>query len=323
MESLQHFSHDHLLSLIHLQTNKNNINSDDDNEDEEEERDDVDLVVEDPHVGQCNMCKEEIYSFHLCYYKCNDCDYTLHKYCAELPTTEKNHPLHPGHDLTLSQGLQFHDSDLYSNIRLHSEWRCVICNRTCEMFYNYHCSICKYNIDIICATTLQQKIDHPSHPHPLQRINKPIVSWCNACYNDHRGTFFECTTCFGFMIHLNCALLPSKLQIQRFTDNTFSHSHLLTLAYSFPYDERKSKFFPRCKVCAGVFRNFAWLYKCDKCRYYVHVDCATSKKEPFMSIFMSPGEQSNILFICNSCYEELKMLILISLTLNMSFIDQV
>ncbi|PWA89202.1 zinc finger, PHD-type [Artemisia annua] len=157
------------------------------------------------------------------------------------------------------------------------------------MFYNYHCSNCKFTMDIICATASQQKIDHPSHPHPLQRITKPIVSRCNACFCDHKGTFYQCTTCSGFMIHLNCALLPAQLQIQRFTDNTFSHSHLLTLAYSFPYDEQKSKFFPRCKVCAERFYYFKWIYKCDKCRYYVHADCVTSKKEPFMSILMSAG----------------------------------
>ncbi|GKD99467.1 hypothetical protein Tco_1387451, partial [Tanacetum coccineum] len=123
MESLRHFTHDdHLLSLIHLQKNKNNVNSDDDDEEEEKDKDDDDFVVEDQHVGRCNMCEEEIYSFHLCYYKCNDCDYTLHKFCAELPTTEKNHPLHPGHDLTLSQG---------------------------------------FHMDIICATTSQQTMDHP------------------------------------------------------------------------------------------------------------------------------------------------------------------
>nr|GEV14258.1 hypothetical protein [Tanacetum cinerariifolium] len=82
MESLQHFSHDHLLSLIHLQTNKNNVNSDDDDEEEKKDKDDDDFVVEDPHVGQCNMCKEPIYLFHLCYYKCNDCDYSSKLYIA-------------------------------------------------------------------------------------------------------------------------------------------------------------------------------------------------------------------------------------------------
>ncbi|GKA27225.1 zinc finger, PHD-type containing protein [Tanacetum coccineum] len=253
MESLQHFSHDHLLSLIHLQKNKNNVNSDDDDEEEKEGKDDDDFVVEDQHVGQCNMCEEPIYLFHLCYYKCNDCVYSLHKFCAELPTTEKNHPLHPGHDLTLSQGFQFHESDLKHNSTIHSPWKCFICNRLHEMSYNYHCSICKYSMDIICATASPQKIDHPGHPHQLERINKPILSHCNGCTVVHEGTFYQCTTCYGFMIHLNCALLPAKLQIQRFTDNIFSHSHLLTLAYSFPYDEYKSKFFPLCKVSAQKF----------------------------------------------------------------------
>nr|GEX03655.1 zinc finger, PHD-type [Tanacetum cinerariifolium] len=126
MELLQHFSHDHLLSLIHLQKNKINVNSDDEeDEEQEEEKDDDDCVVEDQHIGQCNMCKEEIYSFHLCCYKCNDCDYTLHKFCAELPTTEKNHPLHPGHDLTLSQRYQFHESDI--DMITGPEWTCPIC----------------------------------------------------------------------------------------------------------------------------------------------------------------------------------------------------
>nr|GEZ16734.1 hypothetical protein [Tanacetum cinerariifolium] len=55
MESLQHFSHDHLLSLIHLQKNKNNVNSDDDDEEEDKDKDDDDFVVEDQHVGQCNI----------------------------------------------------------------------------------------------------------------------------------------------------------------------------------------------------------------------------------------------------------------------------
>ncbi|GJS68689.1 hypothetical protein Tco_0683254 [Tanacetum coccineum] len=46
----RHFTHDdHLLSLIHLQKNKNNVNSDDDDEEEKEGKDDDDFVVEDQH----------------------------------------------------------------------------------------------------------------------------------------------------------------------------------------------------------------------------------------------------------------------------------
>ncbi|KAJ0436420.1 hypothetical protein HanHA300_Chr16g0590651 [Helianthus annuus] len=34
------------------------------------------------------------------------------------------------------------------------------------------------------------------------------------------------------------------------------------------------------------------MYKCEKCRYYTHLDCATSRNEPFMSILKSPGTSS-------------------------------
>ncbi|KAI3750379.1 hypothetical protein L2E82_21014 [Cichorium intybus] len=51
MEQLMHFSHNHLLSLVHLQPNHNNESSDE--EEEEEEGDE--FVAEDNHVGKCNM----------------------------------------------------------------------------------------------------------------------------------------------------------------------------------------------------------------------------------------------------------------------------
>ncbi|KAI3760687.1 hypothetical protein L1987_51085 [Smallanthus sonchifolius] len=285
MEQLKHFSHEHLLNLIQLHPDHNNENSD--KEDEDEDKDD--LVVEDRHVGKCKMCKEEIYSFHLCYYSCKDCDYSMHEFCAKLPTTQQNHPLHPGHNLTLSEGYQLHDPDINFIYNVDSEWKCDICKGNQKRFYNYHCSICKFNMDIICATMSKQKMDHPSHPHQLQRYFRQMMSRCNACGNEHSGSFYHCNTCSCFMIHLNCALLPAKLLIQESTNESFSHPHSLTLTYSFPYIEQKAKFFPRCRVCNGFFSACLWHYGCNKCRYYAHVDCATSKREAFMSILMRAG----------------------------------
>ncbi|XP_076944603.1 uncharacterized protein LOC143615341 [Bidens hawaiensis] len=134
-DQFHHFSHEHPLSLVHLQQ-PNHINEtvDDDNEDEDEDEDEGkdEFVEEVHHRGQCHMCNEQIYSYHLCYYYCESCDYSLHKFCAELPMTQQNHPLHPGHDLTLS----------------------------------------KISMDLVCATMLNQKIDHPSHSHQLERLGK-------------------------------------------------------------------------------------------------------------------------------------------------------
>ncbi|KAD4586395.1 hypothetical protein E3N88_23996 [Mikania micrantha] len=238
------------------------------------------------------MCSEEIYWFHLCYYSCKDCNYSLHKFCAQLPKTKQDDPLHPGHDLTLSKEYQFSDPDLKLKVGVDTEWLCDICFIKRSNFYNYHCDICNFDIDIICATLSEQKMDHPSHPHQLQRYLNRMITSCYACGDEHSGTFFHCTTCFLFMIHLNCCLLPVKLLIQQFTNGSFSHSHMLTLSFSFPFIERKAKFFPVCRVCNKGFVSNIWLYRCDRCRYYAHVSCAASRKEAFMSYltYAGPGK---------------------------------
>ncbi|CAI9298258.1 unnamed protein product [Lactuca saligna] len=273
MEQLEHFSHNHPLNLVQLQPNHN------EEEEEEEEEDVDDLVVEDHHVGQCNMCEEDIYSFHLRYYTCKNCNHSLHKFCAEIPKTLQDHPLHnPNHNLTLSKG--FPDPDLYFSSN--KEWTCGLCNHKRNNFFNYHCSICKFSMDIICATMSQQKINHPNHHHQVQRNPKKLVSICNACGREHEGTFYHCTTCYWFWIHQDCALSPTKLLIQQPTNHTLTHSHPLTLTYSFPNIDQKVKFYPRCRICDTGFYIYFWVYRCDKCRYYVHIHCATSKYGQFL-----------------------------------------
>ncbi|GJY05351.1 hypothetical protein Tco_0371291, partial [Tanacetum coccineum] len=102
MESLQHFSHDHLLSLIHLQKNKNHVNSDDNEEEKEEDNDGDDFVVEDPHFrgtyeteghphrvsliqgttyhGCCERCSETLKSKMI--FKCLTCKFAIDIKCA-------------------------------------------------------------------------------------------------------------------------------------------------------------------------------------------------------------------------------------------------
>ncbi|KAJ0477526.1 putative chromatin regulator PHD family [Helianthus annuus] len=258
-DQLHHFSHDHSLSLVHLQPTHKNENADD--EDEGEEKDD--FVEEVRHGRECGMCKEQIGSFHLCYYYCKACDYSLHKFCAELPRTLQNNPLYPYHNLERTL-------DKY-------RFECFFCNLLWKDAYFYYCGFRYYKMCFICATTLEQKINHASHPHQLERMFERIVSRCGACGNKHDGFFFQCTTCLVFRINLDCALLPAKLLIQISTNGTFSHSHPLTLAYYFPESEYYAKFRPKCRVCNGMFLFHLWNYKCGKCLYYVHVDCATSK----------------------------------------------
>ncbi|GKE87146.1 hypothetical protein Tco_1564621, partial [Tanacetum coccineum] len=45
------------------------------------------------------------------------------------------------------------------------------------------------------------------------------------------------------------------------------------------------------RICRAPFGlDYLWIYTCESCRYYVHLDCATSRNEPFMSIFQSAGK---------------------------------
>ncbi|KAD2394088.1 hypothetical protein E3N88_41065 [Mikania micrantha] len=278
-DQLDHFSHDHSLSLVYLQQkNPKNENDSDEDEDRDEEAED-EFVEENLHGGECNMCKEQILSFDVCYYYCKPCDYSLHKFCAKLPRIIQNLPSHPEHDFFLHKP--------YRN----KKFKCIICNLYRKDIYLYRCCICHFtSVDIICATMGERKINHPSHHHQMELMPQPIVSTCSACGNKHEGLFYQCTTCRGFWINKDCALLPAKMLIQNHTNGIVIHSHPLTLAYSsFSYLENIAKFNPKCRVCNFRFVSHLWMYKCDKCRYYVHVDCATSKREPFMSIFLPPG----------------------------------
>ncbi|KAJ0458740.1 hypothetical protein HanHA89_Chr16g0641211 [Helianthus annuus] len=46
-------------------------------------------------------------------------------------------------------------------------------------------------------------------------------------------------------------------------------------------------------VCSRCDEEINWFhrycYTCGQCKYYTHLDCATSRNEPFMSILTSPG----------------------------------
>ncbi|KAJ0605793.1 putative chromatin regulator PHD family [Helianthus annuus] len=253
--------HEHPLKLVDLQVNVEDV---DDESDDEEEKEEV-LVPQDEFSCTCKRCGEDINEYYRYYYKCihDSCDFTLHKFCAELPKT-LNHPSHQ-HPLTL-----------------HAVGGAL-----------YICYNCWFAKDVNCFMEVdKRRIYHPSHPHPLVSLSsKPILCECAACGKEHKGVFFHCTACTNFAIHNDCAFLPKRLLIQNTTNAIFSHTHPLTLSYSFPPEEQRAKYYPRCRVCDGNFDYMGnlWIYKCEKCIYYAHLDCATSRRESFMSILSIGG----------------------------------
>ncbi|KAM7500102.1 hypothetical protein LguiA_024516 [Lonicera macranthoides] len=89
MMEIDQFSHEHRL-VLKEEEHKHGIGDDDGG----------DIQT----FRRCNGCLDPISSSLLggAYYSCvnNECDFFLHKLCAELPS-EINHPLHPEHKLFL------------------------------------------------------------------------------------------------------------------------------------------------------------------------------------------------------------------------------
>ncbi|KAJ0833836.1 putative chromatin regulator PHD family [Helianthus annuus] len=278
------FEHKHPFSLIDLWSEQ--VQREAESEEDEEKNDDV-LIANQDFQCLCSRCGEEINWYHRYYYSCcHYSDFSVHKFCAELPERVED-VCEVGHTLHFIQSPRWMD-----------KWNCKICGRHHKLGdLCYRCNRCYSCFDVNCGTKMLQKnvIHHPSHKHPLSCITKQLLDKCDACGKEHKGNFYHCSIClWSKMIHSDCAFLPQKLQIQDTTNDVFSHIHHLTLAYSFPLDDQNSKNWPRCRVCGNGFsdQSYLWMYKCEKCRYYTHLDCATSRNEPFMSILKSPGTSS-------------------------------
>ncbi|KAI3772566.1 hypothetical protein L6452_03755 [Arctium lappa] len=282
--------HEHPLSLIDLELEHSQLQE----EYDEDNETDGDMVAIEDFKCTCNRCGHEINEHHRYYYKCSDsCDYAIHKFCFDLPPTLK-HESHNDHILTL--------------LHRKSYWHCNVCRKQHEpQEISYQCPSCDFDVDISCALTADKKtIYHPSHKHPLLPITIPILCECGACGKKHQGIFYHCITCSNFFIHTDCFLLPKKLLIQRTTHDEFSHTHPLAIEYSFPTTVQAAKFDPRCRVCGDFFNDEnLWIYTCDKCRYYAHLDCATSREEPFMFIFSSAGFGKTIKNFADADYPDL------------------
>ncbi|PWA60384.1 zinc finger, PHD-type [Artemisia annua] len=291
------YEHSHPLELVDLQP----PNDEDVWEKDSDEDDEDDLIAENEFRRPCNRCHQDITVYNRYYYKCtiDSCDFLLHKFCAELPQ-RLTHVSHQ-HPLILRKGLEI----------VHNE--CNHCQS--QIKPNEACYRCEdgswcYVIDVKCAVDVEKKsIHHPSHPHLLVcAVSKPILCHCSACGKEHKGTFYLCTTCSNFTIHSDCAFLPKKLLIQEATNNAFDHPHPLTISYSFPYTDQRAKYYPRCRVCNLEFgrrEHYLWIYKCEKCMYYVHLDCGTSRREPFMSIMTSEGTGKTVKNFKDADYPDL------------------
>ncbi|KAK2994064.1 hypothetical protein RJ640_010693 [Escallonia rubra] len=146
-------------------------------------------------------------------YSCSDCNFFLHKTCAELPEVINNvsHPMHP---LSLFGKPPYPESFI----------RCDCCHETWRWF-TYNCATCDFDVCVECA--LVPKIKHHGHDHPLIPYNqvkknynsseKVVCGGCNKPITDDDA--YSCSDC-NFFLHKTCAELPETYPIKLSTSLT-------------------------------------------------------------------------------------------------------
>ncbi|GLT96160.1 hypothetical protein SLE2022_138040 [Rubroshorea leprosula] len=240
---LNHFSHPHPLVLV-----------------EDQEMDWISIIY------NCSACQERVEGSS---YNCSECDFCLHKSCAELPR-EINHPSHLYHPLILYEKRPMDCS--------YSVWFCDSCRKVYksgEELFVYHCSSCDFDLDIRCAVLINlisgdiPRLKHFSHQHSLFFLKKhyiePQDQSCSACEEPISGPVYCCFDC-SFFLHQKCFELPLEI-------NHPSHrKHSVTLVPNPPPHLEKCS----CHLCTKAFKGF--IYYCFLCEFGIKIKYTFSDK---------------------------------------------
>ncbi|XP_047938021.1 uncharacterized protein LOC125185515 [Salvia hispanica] len=204
------------------------------------------------------------------YMSCDECKYFLHLSCFNLPLEIPSLPIHPLKDHNIT--LQNVDSKLTGWIE------CDICNSKVNGLY-YHCTICRFNIDIKCAS-LPNNIKHASHPRHeyfmlIKDRNIDDVSFCVNCnmYKLTRMGHFKCITC-RIGVCGKCMMLPARNKHRL-------ENHLLSLTYD-AYVNRPGDFY--CSSCENQMHPRLWMYHCRDCDQSFHPECFPATSGEYRNI---------------------------------------
>ncbi|MBA0768501.1 hypothetical protein Gotri_017297, partial [Gossypium trilobum] len=202
--------------------------------------------------AKCSRCGEVVSDPS---FSCGECEFSLHKKCAEAPS-KIDHPYHHHHPLVLLPESPYGGSCY-----------CDFCYKRCD-FFVYHCS-CGLDFHIQCALfTLNiaeqklQELNHIATKDPsvfLEDGNKELENAkCFGCWLPLGESRYFSVAC-GFNLHIKCAELPHEI------NHPFHNEHPLVLQFNI---KRFS-----CKIC-GETRHRGFLYCCSACTFALHIKCA-------------------------------------------------
>uniref|UniRef100_A0A166BCC9 Phorbol-ester/DAG-type domain-containing protein n=1 Tax=Daucus carota subsp. sativus TaxID=79200 RepID=A0A166BCC9_DAUCS len=184
-------------------------------------------------------------------YKCNQCSYALHRYCALIPQ-EMNH--------SKLGMLKVHKRRALSNK--------LKCCESCNIFSNgfmFRSEDEIYDVGCVC---LPEKIKHITHHHPLKQRSSVNGAVCKACSSECWGwstIVYGCEIC-DFSLHSDCALKP----------RTVPHRwdpHPLRLILSIEDDVEDHPHDFECEFCSQVIDTNTWFYHCNICDLSFHMFC--------------------------------------------------
>ncbi|XP_073119923.1 uncharacterized protein [Henckelia pumila] len=233
----------------------------------------------------CNACGLRMLSSPCYMCTIQGCSFYLHEPCTRLP-----------HKLTHSSWYT-HEVCLLAKPN-NEDCRCIKCGELCKNF-TYHCDECGgFNLHPLCSShPLDIQIKHVSHKqHPMVAFRKESLLLCDICGREHKGFFFACHQC-NFLIHQDCASLPSFLRVER-------HRHPLSLTYSDAL-QAMYPFIQNCVICEKDTSRLFGAYVCLRCDDMAHVDCAVSAME----------NQGEILHLPPALYDELLLSLIMRIRL--------
>ncbi|XVF83388.1 hypothetical protein PTKIN_Ptkin16aG0481300 [Pterospermum kingtungense] len=217
--SIKHFSHDH------------------------------DLTLSEDIVGdkQCDGCLLSISASP--YFCCSQCDFFLHKSCAELPKKKHiwYHYNHPKRLFRLTSGCIF---------------QCAICGYETSGFV-YNCDECEERHCLRCA--LVSDITRCEGHEHLLRFYHNCKGQCNAC-GGSTDAAYRCKSC-NFTLHNRCLRLP-LIARHRYDE------HPLQLTYQ---DNNRYSLSEYCDICEEERNPNHWFYHCAICKNSAHPDCILGK----------------------------------------------
>ncbi|PKI57174.1 uncharacterized protein LOC116201541 [Punica granatum] len=190
-------------------------------------------------------------------YYCPECpQFALHKSCSESPQ-QIQHPFHPLHPLILHTKSPYPSENLY----------CDACRKTIRNGFAFHCSNCKFDLDVACISRMPT-LRHKKHDqHPLAFFEDMGVEvTCNVCGKKCREYIYRCTAC-NFNAHCTCLPFASTVKHKK-------HQHSLFLKDSVVKGD--SGWFP-CEVCKKRITPKHRVYYCEDCSYGVHIECVDSE----------------------------------------------